>query len=202
MGRRVEPTRESRRRAPAVKGLCGSVHGAPGPPAASPRAHGLAFRWQAPKTARMPAPFALRLAALASPGPGAPTDRFAPPAELPSAALGVLARFETLGPAGRRRLARAMGHRRPAFDPIYQRVAWHELRQGPEFRAWCTCSLVLEHMIGIDACDDVERASLDDHEALDAAEDACLAAIVAPRLPYEATVLAGPWIARSRRRRR
>ena len=150
----------------------------------------------------MPAPFALRLAALAAPGPGAPTDRFAPPAELPPAALGVLARFETLGPAGRRRLARAMRHRRPAFGPIYQRVAWHELRQGPEFRAWRTCSLVLESMIGVYACDDVERTSLVDQEALDAAEDACLAAIVAPRLPYEAAVLAGPWIAGSRRRAR
>lgn len=150
----------------------------------------------------MPAPFALRLAALAAPGPGASADRFAPPAELPPAALGVLARFETLGPAGRRRLARAMRHRRPAFGLIYQRVAWHELHQGPEFRAWRTCSLVLERMIGIYACDDVDRASFVDHEALDAAEDACLAAIVAPRLPYEATVLAGPWIAGSRRRRR
>ena len=81
-------------------------------------------------------------------------------------------------------------------------MAWHELRQGPEFRAWRTCSLVLERMIEIYVCDDMERASFDDHEALDAAEDACLAAIVAPRLPYEAAVLAGPWIAGSRHRRR
>ncbi len=150
----------------------------------------------------MPAPFALRLVALATPGPGISADRLVSPAELPPAALEVLARFETLGPAGRRRLARAMRHRRAAFDPIYQRVAWHELRQGPEFRAWRTCSLVLERMIGIDACDDVARTSPVDQEALDAAEDACLAAIVAPRLPAEASVLAGPWIVGSRRRRR